>query len=174
MDDTQPTVTMEAEKGMVDGDIVEHALKQFTDFINEEDMLDLTKRFSDTYRQLAIKSKEHFLVTPVTKLPTGKENGKFLCIDVGGSNLRVAFVQLVGELENGTMLGDQPKSKFVPICEKSWGIVDHLKMDKTEQLFAWIGDCIAEVVENGLKDEPLESTLREELPLGITFSFPMR
>ena len=44
---------------------------------------------------------EHFLVTPVTALPTGKEKGKFLSIDVGGTNLRVGFVELIGEPDGG-------------------------------------------------------------------------
>jgi len=44
---------------------------------------------------------ENFLVTPVTALPTGKEKGKFLSIDVGGTNLRVGFVELIGEPDGG-------------------------------------------------------------------------
>jgi len=46
---------------------------------------------------------EHFLVTPVTPLPKGKEKGKFLSIDVGGTNLRVGFVELIGEPDGGVV-----------------------------------------------------------------------
>ena len=47
---------------------------------------------------------EHSLVTPVTALPTGKEKGKFLSIDVDGTNLRVGFVELIGEPDGGAVV----------------------------------------------------------------------
>jgi hexokinase len=48
-------------------------------------------------------------------------------------------------------------------------------MDKAEDLFAWIGDCIAEVITDALEDIPasVEAPFGDELLLGITFSFPM-
>jgi hexokinase len=48
-------------------------------------------------------------------------------------------------------------------------------MDKAEDLFEWIGDCIAEVIRDALDDVPsyAESPFGEELLLGVTFSFPM-
>jgi hexokinase len=55
--------------------------------------------------------------------------------------------------------------------EKSWPIREHLKHENAEDLFAWIGDCIAEVVEDGL--QVFGEELPEELPMGVTFSFPM-
>ena len=61
--------------------------------------------------------------------------------------------------------------------DKNWPIEDHLKMDQAEDLFAWIGDCIAEVVKDALKEqettEDVTSPLGDEILLGITFSFPM-
>jgi hexokinase len=44
-------------------------------------------------------------------------------------------------------------------------------MNKAEDLFEWIGTCIAEVVGDGLAAWPGE--LPEQIPLGVTFSFPM-
>jgi hexokinase len=156
---------------------VEDVLAALTGFINDTTLLDLASRFSETYRDLAKSSTEHFLVTPVTALPTGKEKGKFLSIDVGGTNLRVGFIELLGELENGGSDPEKPLPKIKRSGDKSWPIEDHLKMDQAEDLFAWIGDCIAEVITESLHDagasESLESSLGEELLLGITFSFPM-
>lgn len=165
-------------------DATNDALKALTGFINTSLLLDLAGRFAGTYTELAKTSTEHFLVTPVTALPTGKEKGKFLSIDIGGTNLRVAFVELVGELaepvngekENGTNKKDV-FAKIKQSHEKNWPIGDHLKMDQAEDLFAWIADCIAQVVEEALEDAQvtggIESPLGEELLLGITFSFPM-
>ncbi|ORX96901.1 hypothetical protein BCR34DRAFT_497329 [Clohesyomyces aquaticus] len=157
-------------------------LSALSDCINGNTLLDLATRFSDTYRDLAKHSVEHFLVTPVTALPTGKEKGRFLSIDVGGTNLRVGFIELLGELENGTTtfsaeVPKLPKSKIKRSHDRAWPIEDHLKMDQAEDLFSWIGDCIAEVISDYLDDlhssESVESPLGDELLLGITFSFPM-
>ena len=154
------------------------AIAAFTDCVNENTLLDLVARFSDVYRHLAKTSLEHFLVTPVTALPTGKEQGKFISIDLGGSNLRVGFVELLGEVDNaGSAQNGAPAScaKIRRSYDKSWPIEDHMKMDKAEDLFRWIGDCIAEVITNALDDLPasVEAPFGAELLLGITFSFPM-
>ncbi|KAL5390672.1 hypothetical protein DPSP01_001745 [Paraphaeosphaeria sporulosa] len=151
------------------------AIAAFTHFINEETLLDLAARFSEVYTHLAKTSLEHFLVTPVTALPTGKEKGKFISIDVGGSNLRAGFVELTGETEHGVHRSIEPNEKIKRSYDKSWPIGEHLKMDQAEDLFAWIGDCIAEVITDALEDIPasVEAPFGDELLLGITFSFPM-
>jgi hexokinase len=63
------------------------------------------------------------------------------------------------------------KSCVTRSLEKSWPIGEQLKREKAEDLFAWIGDRIAEVVEDGLR--VYGESLPEELLLGVTFSFPM-
>ena len=166
-------------------DIINHpednatqALTALSGFIDEKALLDLAGRFSETYRDLAKTSTEHFLVTPVTALPTGKEKGKFLSIDVGGTNLRVGFIELLGDDDQDvTKDAQKPMTKIKRSYDRNWPIEDHLKMDKAEDLFAWIGDCIAEVIKDSIEDAPpsesVESLFGDELLLGITFSFPM-
>jgi hexokinase len=154
------------------------AIAAFTDCINESTLLDLAVRFSGTYSTLAKTSLDQFLVTPVTALPTGKEKGKFISIDVGGTNLRVGMVELVGEIDDGAQQEETgPREKIKRSHDRSWPIGDHLKMDKAEDLFAWIGDCIAEILTDALHEThtsaSVESPFGEELLLGITFSFPM-
>ena len=63
------------------------------------------------------------------------------------------------------------KSRVKRAFEKSWPIQGHLKHEKAEDLFAWIGDCIAEVVEDGMQS--FGNELPEEMLMGVTFSFPM-
>ena len=63
------------------------------------------------------------------------------------------------------------KSRVKRSLEKSWPIREQLKHENAEDLFAWIGDCIAEVVEDGV--QTFGEELPEELPMGVTFSFPM-
>lgn len=165
-------------------DAATETIEALTGFINTSSLLDLAHRFSATYSDLAKSSTEHFLVTPVTALPTGKEKGKFICIDVGGTNLRVGIIELLGDLDEPAHASDgkvdDGESVFAKIkrsYEKNWPIGDHLKMDQPEDLFAWIGDCIAEVMRSALDEEGAadseRSSLGEEVLLGITFSFPM-
>ncbi|KAL9107426.1 MAG: hypothetical protein Q9227_007710 [Pyrenula ochraceoflavens] len=141
--------------------------------------------FSEVYRKLALESEEQFLPTPVTKLPTGEETGSYLSIDVGGSNLRVAFIDLLGEEADKEVSTNSKERSRETIkkaqrqrvqrrLEKAWPIGEHLKRDKTEDLFAWIGDCIADVVGDRLSSNDVaHKAPPEELEMGITFSFPM-
>jgi hexokinase len=152
---------------------------------DEATLYNLARRFSQVYQHLARTSHEQFLPTPVTQLPTGKETGRYLAIDVGGTNLRVAFIELLGdaaESGNGTLNGlgksrdtlrKARRQRVRRTLEKAWPIQEHLKMDQAEDLFAWIGDCIAEVVADSLTSEVTRGEIPTELEMGITFSFPI-
>ncbi|KAJ5656599.1 hypothetical protein N7507_008549 [Penicillium longicatenatum] len=144
----------------------------------------LARRFSGTYRHLALTSDQQFLPTPVTQLPTGEETGRYLAIDVGGSNLRVAFIELLGEVDGSDISADASersrdtirkaqRQRVKRTLERAWPIQEHLKMDKAEDLFAWIGDCIAEVVAESLTSDATRKDIPAELDMGITFSFPI-
>lgn len=152
--------------------------------IDDSVVHNLAYQFSKVYEEVALRSDEQFLPTPVTQLPSGQETGQFLAIDVGGTNLRVAFIELLGdadELASTTNGADRSREtirnaqrpRVRRTLEKAWPIGEHLKMDKTEDLFAWVGDCIAEVVGDRLSSDMGKVPVPEELPMGITFSFPM-
>lgn len=154
-------------------------------FLSDATLYTLARRFSTVYRDLASTSEQQFLPTPVTRLPTGDETGRYLAIDVGGSNLRVAFIELLGESVESeprpTDAGQRSRDtirkaqrqRVRRTLERAWPIQEHLKMDKAEDLFAWIGDCIAEVVAESLRSDATRNDVPEELDLGITFSFPI-
>lgn len=154
--------------------------------MNDARVHSLAWEFSKVYKQLALTSDEQFLPTPVTKLPSGNETGQFLAIDVGGTNLRVAFIELLGDGDaddrTPTANGEERSRETIRnaqrprvrrTLEKAWPIGEHLKMDKTEDLFAWIGDCIAEVVSDRISADVGRTEPPEELTMGVTFSFPM-
>lgn len=153
--------------------------------VDDARLYQLACRFSDVYAELAKTSDQQFLPTPVTRLPTGQETGKYFAIDVGGSNLRVAFIELLGEAaDQGDIGSDEERSRetirkaqrhrFRRTLEKAWPIGEHLKTDKAQDLFLWIGDCMAEVVAESLTvDFSNGAKVPDELEMGITFSFPM-
>ncbi|KAJ5782621.1 hypothetical protein N7457_004395 [Penicillium paradoxum] len=162
---------------------LEHFLSPL--FLDEAKLYKLARRFSTTYRNLALTSNQQFLPTPVTQLPTGRETGRYLAIDVGGSNLRVAFIELLGDAVDSDVrptdatersrdtIRKAQRQRVKRTLERAWPIQEHLKMDKAEDLFSWIGDCIAEVVAESLSSDATKKDIPAELDMGITFSFPI-
>ncbi|KAF5237004.1 hypothetical protein FANTH_10991 [Fusarium anthophilum] len=144
----------------------------------------LSQLFLKTFEKLAAGSENQFLPTPISEAilrPEAKrKRGCHLAIDIGGTNLRVGFVQLGneaassdqanGHITNGS--DDGSATRHVRrLLEKSWPIDEHLKNENPDSLFLWIGKCIAEVVQDGCDTLHLQSG--QTLPLGVTFSFPM-
>jgi hypothetical protein len=74
--------------------------------------------------------------------------------------------------EGGEISESSERSRVLRHLEKSWPIGEQLKNNKAEDLFAWIGKCIAEVVQDGCLAWPGE--IPDKIPLGVTFSFPMK
>ncbi|KAL2168224.1 hypothetical protein VTG60DRAFT_283 [Thermothelomyces hinnuleus] len=138
--------------------------------VDLETVLKLSRELESTFHQLSAESSDQFLPTPISESilrPTTRDQGRFLAIDIGGSNLRVGFVELLGQNEpNGAA------RRLNRLLEQSWPIQEHLKNQNSEGLFSWIGSHVAEVVRNGC--ETLGLSREAALPMGVTFSFPMQ
>ena len=92
--------------------------------------------------------------TYVRHLPSGEETGRFLALDLGGTNFRVLLVT-IGE------------DKAFDMKSKVFAVPKDVMVGTGEQLFDHIASCLHEfVVEHGLAEE--------RLPLGFTFSFPCK
>ena len=94
------------------------------------------------------------LPTFVYDLPKGNEIGKFLTVDLGGTNLRIGLVELLG---NGKF-SIKKDSSIVP---------NDLKCGSGRAIF----DFIAGNIEKFLEHPEIEAEL--PLKLGFTFSFPI-
>ncbi|KAI1279080.1 major facilitator superfamily domain-containing protein [Xylaria sp. FL0933] len=138
----------------------------------------LAHELYQTFRHLAAESLTQFLPTPISESilrPTeGRERGR------GGTNLRVGFIELLGSgnvctsngaASNGLHSDHRMQSNLRRVLEKSWPIQETLKNENPDSLFAWIGTCIAQVVREGVEAFNLEPN--SELPMGVTFSFPI-
>ncbi|RAK95414.1 hexokinase family protein [Aspergillus ibericus CBS 121593] len=134
--------------------------------IDHQTLYRLSHQFSHTYRELAASSSEQFFPTAITRLPTGHETGRYLAVYLGLSYLRVAFIDLLGH----PPLGRQPHVRRT--LEKAWPIEERLRRDQAQSLFAWIGDCIAEVIADDLANAKGDSPA--ELIMGISFCFPTK
>lgn len=103
-------------------------------------------------KQDYISSLEHF--KSYADLPSGKEQGEFIAVDLGGTNLRVYLIELFGKGEYQIL----PKISE-PL--KVDGKYDYTK-GSAEDFFDFIAELIGKVVEKG-----------KEYRLGLTFSFPV-
>ncbi|EED14214.1 hexokinase, putative [Talaromyces stipitatus ATCC 10500] len=171
--------------------------KPLRDFLSalqtsDDQVYDVACSFSHVFRDLAANNDtdESFSPVPITRLPIGKERGRYLAVDVGITTLKVAFIELLGgendENGNGSRIGSRPRSMSNVIrqvrhsrvrrtLEKAWRIEERLKQDQPHELFLWIGNCIAEVV----KDDLLSNAgLNVEQPAfietGIAFGLPIK
>jgi hexokinase len=98
----------------------------------------------------------------VTSLPTGNETGTFLSLDLGGTNLRVNAVQLLG---NGQ----------VNMLENKRLATTELKSGTGEAFFDWIADTIRELITEKAPQlfKPEQVNGQETLSLGVCWSFPI-
>ncbi|KAF8931304.1 hexokinase A, partial [Haplosporangium gracile] len=89
----------------------------------------------------------------ITRLPTGKETGLYLAIDMGGTNLRTAAVHLLGDGQVGVTM-------------EKHEITHELKTGTGQAMFDWIADCTAALLKSVALDMG-----NAELQMGVTFSF---
>ena len=146
--------------------------------LDDSTLYRLAYKYAHTFRHLALTSTDQFLPSPVTSLPTGRETGRYLAVYVGQSYLRVAFIELLGDsAEKPSDIIQRARWQRVRrTLEKAWPIEDRLKRDRAEELFSWIGDCIAEVVGDSLSSDVASAvhSIPEELEMGISFCFPIK
>jgi hexokinase len=88
-------------------------------------------------------------------MPTGYEQGTFLAIDMGGTNLRICEIYLPEE-----------KGEF-DIIQSKYRMPEELKSGSGEDLWGYIADCLQQFIEYHHEGEHLD-----QLPLGFTFSYP--
>lgn len=93
--------------------------------------------------------------TYIPELPNGTEEGKFLALDLGGTNFRVILL----ELARGEIL----KEEF-----KFYHITDAARLGCGIELFDYLAECVKDFM--GLKQIPID----ENIAMGFTFSFPMK
>ncbi|KAF8241147.1 hexokinase [Tricholoma matsutake] len=94
--------------------------------------------------------------TYVFGFPTGKEQGDFLAVDLGGTNLRVCLVNVQGD------------GKF-EITQSKYRLTEEQKQDEGQKLFDFCAESLKTFINTNLADELKPGDV---LPLGFTFSYP--
>lgn len=126
----------------------DETILQVRDLMNQEINKGLGK---ETNAQATVKC----FPTYVRQLPNGKEMGKFLALDLGGTNFRVLLIELAGGIAHSKMVS------------KIFAVPNDIMVGPGEELFDHIAHCLSVFMhENGVQDQ--------RIPLGFTFSFPCR
>ncbi|GAB0097200.1 Hexokinase type 2 [Sergentomyia squamirostris] len=143
--------------------VTENATEYIKEQCKELELTDeKTKRFMTTLleelnhglkKETHAKADIRCYVTYVQDLPNGKETGKFLALDLGGTNFRVLLIHLKGEND-------------FEMLSKIYAIPKNIMVGTGKQLFDHIAECLA----NFMKEHQV---YKERLPLGFTFSFPL-
>ncbi|MGH0139085.1 UNVERIFIED_CONTAM: hypothetical protein FKN15_022483 [Acipenser sinensis] len=106
----------------------------------------------DTHHSASVK----MLPSYVCGTPDGTERGKFLALDLGGTNFRVRLVKIYSGLRKSIRMYDKIYTIPLEIMQRTGG-----------ELFDHIVQCISDFLDYmGMKNA--------RLPLGFTFSFPCR
>ncbi|KAG8141421.1 hypothetical protein E2320_007045 [Naja naja] len=141
--------------------LVEQILSEFQ--LREEDLKKVMRRMQkEMDRGLKLETHEKasvkMLPTYVRSTPEGSEVGDFLSLDLGGTNFRVMLVK-VGDDEEGQW---KVKTKH-----QMYSIPEDAMTGTAEMLFDYISECISDFLDK-------HQMKHKKLPLGFTFSFPVR
>ncbi|RWS11752.1 hexokinase-1-like protein [Dinothrombium tinctorium] len=129
---------------------------QITDclVLSDEQLMEVKSRMLKEFEK-GLRDEKHaiikMLITYVRDIPTGKEIGSYLALDLGGTHFRVLLVNLNGE--KTTIIGEKYK------------IPKNIMTAHGSKLFAYIADCIYDFIEK-------KKIRQKRIALGFTFSFP--
>jgi len=106
-------------------------------------------------------SRVKMLLSYVDKLPTGREEGLFYGLDLGGTNFRVLRVQLGGNEKH--VVNRESREVSIP---------PQLMSGSSSELFGFIASELAKFVADEENSANISNGKKREL--GFTFSFPVK
>ncbi|KAI9766417.1 MAG: hypothetical protein M1840_006523 [Geoglossum simile] len=142
-------------------DFVREVTRLFEAQLHPPALLAISNELQVQFRNRLQDSSACMLPSYNHTLPSGNERGTILALDVGGSTLRVALVELCGR---------QSLIEPMRILEmRSWTIDSSTRALKSDAFFDWIAAKVSEMLE---KDKHIHSN-DAPLPIGLTWSFPV-
>lgn len=140
---------------------VDQILSEF--LLSKEELVEVMRRMRrEMERGLRVETHDEasvkMLPTYVRSTPEGSEVGDFLALDLGGTNFRVMLVK-VGE--------DEVRGWKVETKHHMYSIQEDAMTGTAEMLFDYVAGCISDFLDK-------HNLKHKKLPLGFTFSFPVR
>src|SRR5579859_5175861 len=128
--------------------------QQFLSPLSTQRLLSLSAALHKSYVSAASNSSAQMLPSHITTLPSGRERGQYVAVDLGGTNMRVALVRL------------RDNEATVEKLDK-WTIPEQVKIGTAEDFFAWVAERIVNLTSVSVLDDG-----EHEWKLGVTWSFP--
>ena len=130
--------------------------------LHVERLHQLSARLQEEYKESLRSSNISMLPSYQHTLPTGRERGDFLALDVGGSTFRIAVIRLGGKADDIDGLQARRVRSFL--------IDEKIRQLKGREFFDWmavrIGDMLAEY-------NHINGTTNARLQMGLAWSFPV-
>jgi hexokinase len=151
--------------GSAKEDILESLYNQFT--IDDQCLFKITQTFlSEISDGLSSYGRPMAMIPTFVKgVPDGSETGTFLALDLGGTNLRVCEV---------TLLGD----KTFSLRQQKYKVSETLKTGEVTTLFDYLADSVDAFLTDTPSQGPDSHVSHADgdspyVPLALTFSFPV-
>lgn len=156
------TLTLSSQiPSLVMGNLLQEVKDAFEGHLTTHSLLSFSKNLQAELRQHLVSSPQSMLPSFNYTLPTGQEQGTYLAVEVGGSNLRMALVELQGRSRGQEYLQVR---RTMTSC-----ITQEVKQSQGHGFFDWMVERIQEllVLEGGI----CENT--GPLRMGVAWSFPI-
>ncbi|KAI9843163.1 MAG: hypothetical protein M1838_002751 [Thelocarpon superellum] len=144
-------------------DFTQAVERSFSASLTRTALVDVAQKLKAQFRERVTESAICMLPSYAHGLPSGDERGRCLALDVGGSTLRVAKVQLVGR---------QYQDRAGRIERMLSFDIDYpVKTLEGTAFFDWMADRIAEMLAlDGVEEGGGDATI----PLAVAWSFPVQ
>jgi hexokinase len=144
-------------------DFIREMKRLFEGHLSGPTLLAMSGKLQEQFKPKLESSNICMLPSYIHTLPTGKEKGTYLALDVGGSTLRVAAVQL-----HGRRNGHEKNMEILKIRNFRIDIV--VKALQGHAFFDWMAGKIAEVLEDPIVKHAHGSS---KVAMGLAWSFPI-
>lgn len=129
-----------------------------------DDLLRVSAGLKAQYREALTAGGWNMLPSYNHRVPSGREKGRFLAIDVGGTTLRIALVELRGrDVRDGESACEILRTNTVRL-EEGKALVGMA-------FFEWMADRIVETIS--VDGERWDGQGDKALPMAVTWSFPI-
>ena len=136
--------------------------KELRGSIHVDQLIQLSNGMKSQMKRCLQHSEICMLPSYNHQLPSGKESGTYLALDVGGSTFRVALVRL-----DGKQAATGERSKI--ISSRSFKIDLPIKQLRGLLFFDWLAERIEETLSKHVEGHDADHTLS----MGMAWSFPI-
>ncbi|CUM63943.1 uncharacterized protein PRCAT00001531001 [Priceomyces carsonii] len=146
-----------------DSERFEAAITGFTKSLNNGIMKRHSDLLVEDFKEALQQNSRMSMLPNHNILPTGREHGNYLAIDLGGSTLRVALIMI-----DPSLACENNFNRIHTLVEKKWLVDNNFKVMDYD-FIRWIGAKVSETLNSQTLLAPRNNTIN----VGVTWSFPL-